>query len=102
MTMNAQACPECSRVISAQGLPNHRRFVHRATLGSTVSTASPGEGEGGLGSVVALLLIVAAGVGVVVLVVTYTLRRCPQCERLSIVRRDQAVTACPKCQAAIT
>src|SRR6185437_1189462 len=100
MPVNARACPECSRVISAQGLPNHRRFVHRAPLGTAASAGNTGQGEGGVSPVVVLLLV-AAAVAVVVLVATYTLRRCPKCDRLSVVRRDSVPGPCPSCRMAI-
>jgi hypothetical protein len=98
MPLNARSCPECSRVISAQGLPNHRRFVHKAPLG-TASGANAGDGESGV-SPVLVIALVAAAVAIVVLIATYTLWRCPHCGRLSIVRRDKTVSACPKCQVA--
>ena len=100
MPVNARACPECSRVISAQGLPNHRRFVHQALLGSTAPAASAGDAEGGV-SPVLVVALVAIAIAAVVLVATYTLWRCPHCDRLSVVRRETTITTCPKCQVAI-
>jgi hypothetical protein len=100
MSPNMRPCPECSRVISAQGLPNHLRFVHKAPLGTAPNPANTSQGEGGVSPVVVLLLVVAA-VAVVVLVATYTLRRCPKCGRVSVVKRDSIPGACPNCQVAI-
>ena len=99
MSPNMRPCPECSRVISAQGLPNHRRFVHKAPLGTPASAASTGQSEGGANPVVVLALV-AAAVVVVILVATYTLRRCPKCDGLSIVRRDSVLGLCPNCRVA--
>jgi hypothetical protein len=100
MPLNARSCPECSRVISAQGLPNHRRFVHKAPLGAAAPAANTGDGESEM-SPVLVIVLVAVAVAAVVLVATYTLWRCPHCSRLSVVRRSEAVTTCPKCQAAV-
>lgn len=100
MSRHMRACPECSRVISAQGLPNHRRFVHKASLGTAANAASTGQSEGGVSPVVVFLLV-AAAVAVAVLVATYTLRRCPICDKLSVVRRDSAHGPCPDCRVAI-
>lgn len=100
MSPNMRACPECSRVISAQGLPNHRRFVHKAPPGTAASPTNTGQGEGGVSPVVVLLLV-AATVAVAVLVATYTLRRCPICDKLSVVRRDSPAGPCPNCRVAL-
>lgn len=101
MPPNMRPCPECSRVISAQGLPNHRRFVHRAPVGTFAQAPSTGDAEGGV-SPVLVFALVAAAVVAVVLVATYTLWRCPNCGKLSVVRRDENITACPKCKAAVS
>lgn len=101
MPPNMRPCPECSRVISAQGLPNHRRFVHRAPVGASAQARSTGDVEGGV-SPVLVFALVAAAVVAVVLVATYTLWRCPHCDRLSVVRRDETISVCPRCKAAVS
>lgn len=99
MPPNMRPCPECSRVISSQGLPNHRRFVHRTPVGAAAQAPRTGGAEGGVSPVLVIALVIAAAVAVV-LVATYTLWRCPHCDRLSIVRRDETIATCPKCKAA--
>lgn len=94
--MRALNCPECSRVVSSQGLPNHRRFVHGVPGAASAAPAETGQWIP-WGTVALVVVAVAA----VIAIVTYTVWRCPHCARLSIVKRDQAITTCPKCLAAM-
>lgn len=102
MPARALNCPDCSRVLSPQGLPNHMRFMHGKPTGAPppsrgVGTESAPQGKrmNGQAALAAILVIVAAAV-VVYLAVTYALMHCSNCDRWSVVARGSS-NACPKC-----
>jgi len=101
MAMRALNCPECTRVVSSQGLPNHRLFVHGVVKAPRVQ-GDPVSGARGNGIPWGTIALLVGGAVVIFLIVTYTLWRCPQCAKLSVVRRDDVIAACPKCGAPVS
>jgi len=88
-------------MISVQGLPNHRRFVHQAPGGSAPRSGPMADpGPSGVNPILVVALVAAVVVAVVV-VATYTVFHCSNCGRYSVVKRDPVTTSCPKCQKAL-